>query len=330
MIRFLITGHVDHGKSTLGGQLLYQCGKLEKREVQKVFDEAEKDKMSSFKWARLLDTNSDEKERGVTVECNEIEFKYEGNNFKLIDTPGHKMCIRHLIDGIYRNLNEGPVIGVLVLSCLTGELQSSLDQIKENILLMKAIGINSVIIAINKLDKVNWDRSYFETAKKSILPLLKSARFKQLSFSACSGIDGIGITENSHKEFEDIPSLIDSIIDSYCSALITDKSPQQCKVNSIYETNTIIANIFILDCNIFSPGYETMIHLTSGEFLFVVDKMIKIPEDKKKYYFLKTGDFCKVTLNLKDQKEKAMIGINKRIILRTSDKTIGYGVIVEK
>lgn len=72
MIRFLLTGHVDHGKSTLGGQLLYQCGSLDERTVQKTFEQAEIDKMYSFKFARLLDINVEEQEKGVTIESNEI------------------------------------------------------------------------------------------------------------------------------------------------------------------------------------------------------------------------------------------------------------------
>ncbi|CAH6419366.1 GTP-binding protein [uncultured virus] len=324
--RFLLTGHVDHGKSSLGGQLLYQCGALDEREVQKIFEQAEQEKMYSFRWARLLDINTEERERGVTIESNEIEFDYHNDKYKLIDTPGHKLYIRHLIEAIYRNTADGNVIGVLVLSALPSELEAAMSsgQVKEDILLLRAVGVDSIVVAINKLDKYEWlteqpcrAREAFDKTKNTIFPMLKSARYKQIAFAACSGLEGKGIIDRS---FTDIPPLMDSIID--LSATVTSNKGA---LKSL-ELSTISAEIFILNCNIFSPGYIGMIHMNQGEYSFTVDEVKKLSTTKKtkSMPFIKTGDRGRVMLTLSD---KIMVNDKDRIVLRNSDRTIAYGVV---
>lgn len=321
MQRFLLTGHVDHGKSTLGGQLLYKCGALDEREVQKTFELADQEKMYSFRWARLLDINAEEQEKGVTIECNEIEFTYQNKHMKLIDTPGHKLYIRHLIEAIYRNTLDGNVVGVLVLSSIPGELEAAMSsgQVKEDILLLRAIGVDSIVVAINKLDKLAWSRDAFESTKTAILPTLKSARYKQIVFAACSGLEGKGIIDNS---FNDIPPLMDSI-NNLSITNVPAKEPAKST-----ESNIITADIFILNCNVFSPGYTGIIHTNHGELSFTVDKIQKMLAPKVKESrpmpFIKTGDRGKVILSLSD---KVRVSDKDRVVLRNSDRTIAYGVV---
>lgn len=334
MKRFLLTGHVDHGKSTLGGQLLYQCGALDEREVQKIFQQAKQDKMYAFRWARLLDINQEEQERGVTIECNEIEFVYQNNKYKLIDTPGHKLYIRHLIEAIYRNSHDansdgGNVVGVIVLSAILGDTEASISsgQVKEDILLLRAVGIDSIVVAVNKLDKFTTcakTREAFEAAKASILPILKIARFKHVLYAACSGLDGNGII-SCNTMLTEIPSLVDSI--NTLSATSTQNilnEPARISVKSTLVT----ADIFVLNCPIFCPGYTGIIHTTSGESSFTVEKVCKISSDKliskKSLPFIKTGERGTITLTVD---ENISFNNRDRIILRSNDSTIAYGII---
>lgn len=318
--RFLLTGHVDHGKSTLGGQLLYQTGFLNEREVQKIFHQAEEDKMYSFRWARLLDVDNDEREKGVTIEYNEIEFNYQDKNYKLIDTPGHKLYIRYLIEAIYRNTVESNVVGVLVLSSIPNELEAAMSsgQVKEDIFLLRAIGINSIIVAVNKLDRSNWSRESFETTVNRIKPILKSARFGHIGFVACSGIEGKGIV---NKEFDDIPSLIELIDKFHDGKVLSIKETS----DEVIETNIIKADIYILNCNIFSAGYSGILHTKDGEFSFSVEVVNKISKVKNNNPFVKSGDRANATLVLD---EKIKIKNGDRIVLRSSDHTIAYGRII--
>lgn len=327
MKRFLLTGHVNHGKSTIGGQILYQCNAYDKREVQKIFEQAEQEKMYSFRWARLLDINSEERDKGVTMECNEIEFTYQNIKYKLIDTPGHKLYIRNLIDAIYRNSSDATaeksnVVGVLVISAIANELESAMTsgQIKEDILLLRAIGIDSIIVAINKLDKVGWLSDAFESTKILISPMLKLAKYKQILFAACSGLEGKGIID-CNPNFSHIPTLISSIEKLSINTSVSTVNSEQIK---ILETLTITANIFILNCNIFSPGYCGIIHMNNGEFSFTVDK-ITITGGKNKP-FIKTGERGIVVLTLN---EKVSAKTKDRIVLRNGDETVGYGIIIE-
>lgn len=206
-------------------------------------------------------------------------------------------------------------MGVLVLSAIPNELEASISsgQVKEDILLLRAIGIDSIIIAINKLDKLNWKRELFDSAKNTITPLIKSARYKQITFAACSGWEGKGITNNS---YEDIPSLIDSI-----TSLSNKDGIKKCE-NKFIETNIISADIFVLNCTVFSIGYISMIHTNKGSFSFVVDN---IKDTDKRNPFMKTGDRGNVLLTLYD---KIKIYNKERIIIRSADSTIGYGLII--
>lgn len=324
MIRFLLTGHVDHGKSTLGGRLLYQCGAFDEREAQKVFEEANGDKMSSFRWARLLDTWNEERERGITVDCNEVEFDFKGHKFKLIDTPGHKLFVRNLIEAVYRNTNDG-VIGVLVLSAIPSELDSSITQgqVKEDIILLRAIGVNSIVVAINKMDRLNWSPEAFEYAKNKILPILKSARYKEVRFCSTSGFEGQGLITES--PLKDGPSLIDTLISFPSQHMSNSKSenkPVESQCLDLPKYGAFSANIFILNCLIFSSGYQGIIHTIQGEFNFNVDKIKR--DDKKSIPFLKTGEKGIITFSLN---EKLVFSRGDRIVFRNSDQTIGYGII---
>lgn len=315
MRRFLLTGHVDHGKSTLGGQLLYQCGAIDEREVQKVFVQAEQDKMYSFRFARLLDINEEEQAKGVTQECNEIEFKHKDNQYKLIDTPGHKLYVRNLIDAVYRNTGNGNVVGVLVLSSLPSELEAGISggQVKEDILLLRAIGIDSIIVAINKLDKFDKEKAekQFEETQNKVLPIIKSARYRQIEFTATSGLEGKGIIDSY---FPSTLPLMD-IIDKLSS---TDKK-ETLKLTKNKTDSNLKAKIFILNCNIFSPGYTGMIHMSSGEYNFNVEKLLNAKKP-----FIKTGEQGTVILSLDN---KITINDGERIVLRNGDSTIAYGLI---
>lgn len=331
MRRFLLTGHVDHGKSTLGGQLLYQCGAFEEREIQKIFLQAEQDKMYSFRWARLLDINTEEQERGVTIEANEVEFTYQNNKYKLIDTPGHKLYIRHLIEAIYRNSSHatsehGNIVGVLVLSAISGDIAAatSSGQIKEDILLLRAIGVDSLVVAINKLDKfINPTdaRSAFDSAKSSISNILKLARFKNVAYAACSGLEGTGIID-VNGSFTDIPPLIDSIN----TLSVTHNLPID-NLSLPKTVNTFTAEIFILNCNIFSAGYTGIIHMKQGEYTFTIQNLEKILSDKssRKSPFIKSGERGLVTISIDNY---VTANSKDRIVLRNNDSTIAYGVVI--
>ena len=87
--RFVLIGHVDHGKSTLAGHLLYKVGKFTQRDAEKASQDADKLKMIRWKWAYLLDTYQEERERGKTHEYCIEPFQWEGISYELIDTPGH-------------------------------------------------------------------------------------------------------------------------------------------------------------------------------------------------------------------------------------------------
>ena len=275
--------------------------------------------MSSFKYARLLDTNLDEQTRGMTIEYNQIDFDYDGNLFRLIDTPGHNLYVPQLISAIYENIDGFGLIGVLVVSCLQKELEVGLSkgQIKEDIYLMRAAGINSIIVCINKMDKVNYNAENFQLACQKIGKILTDAKFKQIQYVPTSGWTGQGLITPCPLQPESqtpIQSLMATV--QSMNVNLIQKSEIDVKVRKGY---IFIVNVFILECqSIFSPGYQAVLHTRSGQIGFTV---VKIKGNK----FLRRGERGVIKINLDSEQsfEKS-----ERIIMRNANCTIGYGIII--
>jgi translation elongation factor EF-1alpha len=329
MKKFLLSGHIDHGKSTLGGHFLKLSGLFDERELEKIFKQAEIDKMSSFKYARLLDTNPDEQSRGMTIEYNQIDFQHEDVAFRLIDTPGHKLYIPQLISAIYENLDG--LIGVLVVSCLEKELQAGLSkgQIKEDLYLIRAAGIDTIIVCVNKMDKVDYNVANFKLVCEKIGKILTYAKFKQIAYVPTSGWTGEGLMTPCPLKPE--PE------DKVCSLMSTLKSLTPSDIqkppnsSDVQETSNngqksldrkgsfLIANVFILECSsLFSPGYQGILHMRSGQIPFTVERI----QEKK---FLRQGEKGKIKIKF-DYEE--CFSQSERIIMRNGDSTIGYGIIL--
>ena len=191
-INLVFIGHVDHGKSTLVGRLLYEVGEITEQLIKKYREEAEKLGKATFEFAWVMDKLKDERERGITIDISHRKFETQKNFFTIIDAPGHRDFVKNMITG-----TSQADAAVLVVAVEEGVQ----PQTKEHAFLAKTLGVNQMIVAINKMDKVNYDQSRYEAVKSDVEKLLKSIGYKteEIPFIPCSAYEGDNVVKKTEK-----------------------------------------------------------------------------------------------------------------------------------
>lgn len=312
MKNFCFIGHVDSGKSTIAGHLLLNLGHCGEHEFAEIRKKCEAQGESRQCYSRILDIYEQEQERGKTHEFNLIHI---GDKYCLIDTPGHKMFIRSMIEGItYFEANS--VIGCLVLSAAKGEFRAGWDrgQTKEDIILARSIGIAKLIVLINKMDMVAWDQNIFDEIRAEAAKYIQKCKFAEVHFIPISGYTGAGLTSRDDlPQWYSAKSLIDTI------AAIDCKDTQTADEIAAKSWQKMIAQIKLLNVpNIISAGFKCMMHYDGGEYEISIEKI-------QSAKILRTGDSATVII------ESATPVIRgkqtRRFILRDNNVTLGYGNI---
>ena len=149
-VNIVVIGHVDAGKSTTTGHLIYKCGGIDKRVIEKFEKEASEMGKSSFKYAWVLDKLKAERERGITIDIALWKFETSKYYFTIIDAPGHRDFIKNMITG-----TSQADVAVLVIASPTGEFEAGISkngQTREHALLAYTLGVKQMIVATNKID----------------------------------------------------------------------------------------------------------------------------------------------------------------------------------
>lgn len=149
-VNIVVIGHVDSGKSTTTGHLIYKCGGIDKRTIEKFEKEAQEMGKGSFKYAWVLDKLKAERERGITIDIALWKFETAKYYVTIIDAPGHRDFIKNMITG-----TSQADCAVLVVACGTGEFEAGISkngQTREHALLAYTLGVKQMIIACNKMD----------------------------------------------------------------------------------------------------------------------------------------------------------------------------------
>jgi elongation factor 1-alpha len=167
-MNIVFVGHVDHGKSTTVGRLLFDGGVIEEQVLRKLKEEAERLGKGGFEFAFVMDELKEERERGVTIDLSHKKFQTPKFDFTIIDAPGHRDFIKNMITGASQADAAVLVVG-------TEGVQA---QTKEHAFLCKTLGVTQVIVACNKMDLVKYDQKKFEQTKTDALALLKSVGYK--------------------------------------------------------------------------------------------------------------------------------------------------------
>jgi len=166
-INLVVIGHVDHGKSTTVGRILYNTGKLTEKEMGDLKKLAAELGKPGFEFAFVMDKVKEERERGVTIDLSYQEFETPKYFFSIIDAPGHKDFVKNMITG-----TSQADVAILVVSSNPGE--GVMEQTKEHVFLAKTLGVQQLIVAMNKMDMAKYDEKRFTELKADIEKLLKT------------------------------------------------------------------------------------------------------------------------------------------------------------
>jgi len=198
-INVVVIGHVDSGKSTTTGHLIYKCGGIDKRTIEKFEKEAAELGKGSFKYAWVLDKLKAERERGITIDIALWKFETPRYYVTVIDAPGHRDFIKNMITG-----TSQADCAVLIIAAGTGEFEAGISkdgQTREHALLAYTLGVKQLIVAINKMDTTAppWSEDRYREIVKETSNFIKKVGFnpKAVPFVPISGFNGDNMIDES-------------------------------------------------------------------------------------------------------------------------------------
>jgi len=186
----VFVGHVDAGKSTTVGRLLFDSGIVSEQEMKKLRDEADKHGKSGFEFAYVMDKIKEERERGVTIDLAYRKILTNKFQITIIDAPGHRDFVKNMITGA----SQADAAFLVVAGTAGVEPQTT-----EHLWLLRTMGVKNVAVLINKMDAIGYDQSKFNKIKEDVSNLLKTVGFKpeKVSFIAASGQKGDNVVKKS-------------------------------------------------------------------------------------------------------------------------------------
>ncbi len=200
-INLVVIGHVDSGKSTSTGHLIYLCGGIDQRTLEKFQKEAELIGKGSFCFAWILDKLKAERDRGITINITLTQFETAKYHYTIIDAPGHRDFIKNMITG-----TSQADCAILMISAQGGEFEAGISkegQTKEHALLAYTLGVKEMIVSINKMDhpSVNYSEERFNEIVNEAKIFLKNAGYKpeKIPFVPISGWTGENMKEKTDK-----------------------------------------------------------------------------------------------------------------------------------
>jgi len=202
-LNIVFIGHVDAGKSTMGGNILYLSGMVDKRTMEKYEREAKEAGRDSWYLSWALDSTPQERAKGKTVEVGRAYFETAQRRYTVLDAPGHKTFVPSMISGAAQ-----ADVAVLVISARKGEFETGFErggQTREHIMLVKTAGVNKVVVVINKMDDptVNWEKARYDEIKDKLTPFIRGAGFNlktDVTFLPASAYTGANLKERLDKQ----------------------------------------------------------------------------------------------------------------------------------
>ncbi|UOH81277.1 hypothetical protein LQV05_003945 [Cryptococcus neoformans] len=243
-VSLIVVGHVDAGKSTLMGRVLYDIGELSEKEKMANERGSKKVGKGSFAFAWGLDALGDERDRGVTIDIATTHFVTPHRNFTLLDAPGHRDFIPAMISGAAQ-----ADVALLVVDGSPGEFEAGFErggQTREHAWLVRSLGVKEIIVGVNKMDLVSWSQDRYEEIVESLKPFLLSAGFNstKTTFLPLAAMEGINILDNDQpelKEWYSGPALIDAL-DNVEVPIRPYDSPLRIPLSNVFKGQTAVAS----------------------------------------------------------------------------------------
>ncbi|PVH16537.1 eukaryotic peptide chain release factor GTP-binding subunit [Candidozyma duobushaemuli] len=196
-LSIIFMGHVDAGKSTMGGNILFLTGAVDKRTVDKYEREAKDAGRQGWYLSWVMDTNKEERSDGKTIEVGKAYFETDKRRYTILDAPGHKMYVSEMIGGASQ-----ADVGILVISARKGEYETGFEkggQTREHALLAKTQGVNKIVVVVNKMDDatVGWSEDRYKDCTAKVAQFLKGIGYQKddILFMPVSGYTGAGLKD---------------------------------------------------------------------------------------------------------------------------------------
>ncbi len=262
-INLVFIGHVDNGKSTTIGRLLYDTGALPEQEYRKIKEEAEAKGKGTFAFAYVMDNLKEERERGVTIDVAYKKFSGQKNNFTIIDAPGHRDFVKNMITGT----SQADAAVLVVASKAGANILQEQPQVKEHAFLAKVMGVSQLIVGMNKMDEINYDEKKYKEAQETMLKMLKAIGYKeeQLKFVPYSAWEGENVVKQRGKmSWYKGATLVQALDELKAPPLPTDK-PLRMPIQDVYTPKGVgTVPVGRIETGIMKPG-DKIIIMPSGK-----------------------------------------------------------------
>ncbi len=228
----VFVGHVDAGKSTTVGRILFDSGVVSEQEMVKLRQEAEKYGKRGFEFAYVMDQIRESRERGVTIDLAYKKIMTPKYQVTIIDAPGHRDFVKNMITG-----TSQADAAFLVISAPSGVQ----PQTKEHLWLLRTMGLQNLCIVINKMDAVEYKEETFNKVKEEVSNVVKSVGYKleKVTFIASSGIEGDNVVKKSAKmPWYKGPTVLEQI-DLFPQPELPTGLPMRMPVQDVYEITGI-------------------------------------------------------------------------------------------
>lgn len=267
-INLVVIGHVDSGKSTSTGHLIYKCGGIDKRTIEKFEKEAADMGKASFKYAWVMDKLKSERERGITIDISLWQFETPKYHFTIIDAPGHRDFIKNMITG-----TSQADCAILMIASPQGEFEAGISkegQTREHALLAFTLGVKQMIVCCNKMDEktVNFSEERYNEIKKEVSEFLKKVGYKPdgINFIPISGWNGDNMLERSaNTAWYKGPTLIEALDKIEPPKRPTEK-PLRLPLQDVYKIGGIgTVPVGRVETGILKPGMKVAFAPTGVE-----------------------------------------------------------------
>jgi len=256
-INLVVIGHVDSGKSTTTGHLIYKCGGIDKRTIEKFEKESADAGKGSFKYAWIMDKLKSERERGITIDISLWKFETPKYHFTIIDAPGHRDFIKNMITG-----TSQADCALLMIASPQGEFEAGISkdgQTREHALLAFTLGVKQMIVGVNKMDEktVNFSEERYNEIKRELSDFLKKTGYNpdNVPFLPLSGWNGDNMLEKSpNLSWYKGPTLIEAL-DSIVPPKRPTEKPLRLPLQDVYKIGGIgTVPVGRVETGILKPG----------------------------------------------------------------------------
>ena len=270
VLSFVIVGHVDHGKSTLIGRLLYDTDSLPPDKIEEI-KKASAGQGKRTEFAYLLDHLEEERKQGITIDTTQVFFKTGKRHYVIIDAPGHVEFVKNMITGASQ-----AEAAVLIVDVTEGVK----EQTRRHSYMLSLLGLHQAVVVLNKMDLVDFSEERFNTVKKDVQKWLESINIEPILYIPISAIKGDNIAKKSENmNWYTGPTFLESL-DTLQNKQLPEDKPLLLPIQDVYKIGDKRINVGRVESGVIAKGAEIKI-LPTGQ-VTNVNSIEKFLEDTDK------------------------------------------------